>query len=136
MSSSNKVEITINAPVSTVFNYTTDPVNTPRWILSVVLEERSDKDVQVGTQYRQLIREGSRVIPGSGYVVTAYEQNKVFELRAVGGEYKCRYEYADLSGGKTLLVYTESTGTDNSLESPLNLDDFSGLKQIIEAELQ
>jgi hypothetical protein len=54
----NKLRVRINKPASFVFDFTTDPANTPRWIDSVVSEEVNETPIKIGTRYTNVDRSG------------------------------------------------------------------------------
>ena len=48
----NRLEIIISAPIEKVFNFTTNPLNTPKWIKEIVKEETNEFPIKIGTIYR------------------------------------------------------------------------------------
>ena len=129
---SNTVEININCPVEKVFDFTTNPENTPKWIKSVVKEWIVEDEISVGTIFKQIVRDEEGQYE-TQYIVTAYEKNKLFQLQQVGSDYECAYSYLSTNNGKgTRLIYHEHVGLGNTLEDPLGLEPFEILNKQLE----
>jgi len=62
------------------------------------------------------------------YVVFAFEENKRFGLKLVGGTYSCFYKYDAIPSG-TRLTYSE---TDEKLATPMAKENLLVLKKLIE----
>lgn len=125
----NKLTIRIQKPVSEVFEFTTNPENTPKWIDSIDKEEVSSVEVEIGTRYTNWSREGNE----NTYFVSEYEKNKVFQLDSSDGGYKVKYTYRLISGSETELEYFEWDES-GELKDPFKQESMEKLKRIMEAE--
>lgn len=97
-----KIIITINKSVEKVFDFITNPINTPKWIHAIVKEE-ADSDLMVGTIIRNWDTEGNM----NEYKVTAYEYPNLFQLESTVADYKLRYTCTSLSETETIFEYYE-----------------------------
>jgi uncharacterized protein YndB with AHSA1/START domain len=98
-----KLTVKINKPIQQVFDFTTDPTNTPKWINSILGEKADSYPPQIGTIYQNW-DESQKV---NEYVVTKYEPPTVFQLDATHQDYKVRYTYTPISQNETELEYYE-----------------------------
>lgn len=98
-----KLSIVIGKPVQEVFEFTTQSVNTPKWIDSIVKEEMDTEKVGVGTKIINWDEFGQT----NQYLVTIYEPNQVFQIESTVADYKLRYSYKALSKESTELEYHE-----------------------------
>ena len=87
----NKLKITINSP--SVFDFTTEPDNTPKWIDGIVSEAVNERPIRVGTLYTNIDKEGNKNI----YKVTQFVDGEIFELKLSTSTYKVRYTYNNIS---------------------------------------
>jgi uncharacterized protein YndB with AHSA1/START domain len=124
----NKLTIQINQNVSTVFDFTIDPSNTPTWISHLVIEETNEFPPKIGTIYRN--HDGSEV--WDEYSVVEFEQNKIFTLRSKDNNYSVRYTYTDLGDNKTEMEYYEWVET-GELSNPFTQEVLDELKTILES---
>lgn len=124
----NRLSITIDCTLSEVFDFTTNPINTPRWIVDLLTEECSEYPPRLGTVYRNKGAAGS----WSEYSVSRLEPNQTFELIARDGNYHVRYTYTE-AGKATVLEYLEWLNQGN-LELPLTQDVLEKLKRVLETE--
>lgn len=125
----NKLAIVINKPIEEVFEFTTNPKNTPLWIPQII-EELSDKyPPKINTIYKN---HGSSD-KWNYYQVIELEKNKIFTLKASDNNYFVRYAYKKLSNIKTELVYLEWVKEGN-IETPFKQEILQGLKEAIEKE--
>ncbi len=125
----NIIDIIINAPVSTVFEFSTNPKNTHLWFDSIAREETDTKIIKIGTHYTNQDKEGNK----STYIVTKYTPEKVFEIKQVGGTYSVRYTYDSLSDHKTKLTYYEWVES-GFLQSVCSVDVLRKLKSLVESQ--
>ena len=125
----NTLTITIRRPLQEVFDFTLDPNNTPKWIHSLVSEERTSDDVAIGTEYRNKNQEGK----WSTYVVTEYQPPKKFVMTSGDKNYHVRYAFKELGPQETEFEYREWVDT-GELEGPFEIAVLEGLKKVIERE--
>lgn len=124
----NKLTVIIHQPIQIVFEFTTNPHNTPKWIDSVKVEETNEWPPRVGTIYRNRSDGG----PWSVYQVTKYEKNKEFELvKEDQSTYHVNYTYFTVADGATKLIYHEWV-TNGEIEGPFTQDVLDKLKLVIE----
>jgi hypothetical protein len=125
----NKISITINRPVSEVFNFTIDPANTPKWIDDIKKEETNEWPIKIGSVYRN--------IDGSGkwteYTLMDLEENRLFELASKEGGYHVRYIYTQTTGNISMLEYFEWVD-DGELLAPFSQVILERLKDVMESD--
>jgi len=126
----NKISIIIKKPVEEVFEFTTNPKNTPLWI-HFIDEEASDKfPPSIGTIYKNRMKGSSWNI----YKVTEFEINKLFTLQSKDGSYSARYTYRRICENKTELEYFEWM-ENGELKEPFTKDILLYLKRIMEIKI-
>lgn len=126
----NKLVIKIDKPAIEAFEFTLNPENTPLWIDSIVKEEVNEQPPQVGTVYRNVNRNGE----WSEYVVTALEENKMFEWASKDGKYHVRYTFNPIDNNTTELEYYE--WVDNGeLKETFTQNILEKLKSVLENEI-
>ena len=123
-----KLYVTINSDQKTVFEFTTNPQNTPKWIDLIVKEEASTHEVVVGTTYRNWDRENNM----NEYVVTVYDPYTCFQLDATHQDYKVKYTYRQVSEAETELEYHEWSES-GQLHAPFMQEILDNLKAVLEA---
>lgn len=130
----NKIKqtVTINRSAHVVFEFTLDPVNTPKWIDSIVQEEVSEQPTKEGTIYRNQTSDGT----WNEYEVTAFEQDRMFTFSKKDGEYHVKYTFTPMGAGQCELEYCEWTDS-GSMEGLFSEDALanvlSKLKVVIES---
>lgn len=127
----NTISIVIDLPVDVVFEYTTNPDNTHKWLESLKQEKVDSYPIKVGTIY-------SNTSDGKNwttYIVTDFIPNQVFELQEKGGNYFVRYSYEKISEHETKLTYHEWNHTEG-LSVPFGQDVLDNLKLVIENKNQ
>ena len=123
----NKISVIINKPVSSVFEFTTNPKNTPLWIEDIISEETNEFPIRLGTEYKNVNKKSKWTV----YTVVNLEKNVLFQLKQKDNNYSVCYEYESLPGNRTKLVYTE--WVDNGeLAEPFSIVTLEKLKEIIE----
>jgi uncharacterized protein YndB with AHSA1/START domain len=123
----NMITIVINKPVDEVFEFTTNPRNTPLWIPSIV-EEKADKyPPLVGTIYKNR----GETAEWNQYKVVEYEKNRLFTLASIDGNYSVRYTYKRLDDYQTEMGYFEWM-KNGELKKPFTKEIFIKLKSVME----
>ena len=126
-----RLTVRINKPIEEVFEFTTNPANTSRWIDSVTKEVSDAYPPHIGTTYQNWNAEGEM----NEYKVTKYEPPTVFQLDATHQDYKVRYTYSAISENETELEYYEWSESDQ-LHAPFMQEILDTLKDVMEASQQ
>ena len=122
-----KLAIKIDKPVSRVFEFTTNPKNTPLWVDSIVKEETNEWPIKVGTIYRNQNKQGR----WNEYEVIKFEKDKMFIFSQKNSSYHVKYTFAPINNNSCELEYYE--WVDNGeLEDPFTIDILEKLKIILE----
>lgn len=121
--------VRINKPIAEVFEFTTNPANTAKWIDSVEGEKADAYPPLIGTIYQNWDATGKI----NEYKVTQYEPSKVFQLDATQQDYKVRCIYTPISDTETELEYYEWSESDQ-LHAPFMQEILDKLKEVMEAE--
>lgn len=122
-----RLKIIINKPVSEVFEFTTNPKNTPLWVDTIIKEETNEWPVKDGTIYKNT----GDGINWSEYLISGFEKDKSFTFNQIGGHYHVRYDFSTILDGKTELEYYE--WVDNGeLTTPFTIEELTKLKTAIE----
>jgi len=124
-----KLTISINKPTSEVFQFTLDPNNTPLWVDSIVKEKVNEIPTKVGTIYRNINKDGI----WSEYLVTQYEQYRMFEFVASDKNYHVKYTLTPLSDSSCELEYFEWV-ENGEIEVPFTIQVLEKLKGLLEAK--
>ncbi|HEX8591301.1 MAG TPA: SRPBCC family protein [Candidatus Paceibacterota bacterium] len=122
-----RLTVRINKPVQEVFDFTTNPKNTPRWIDSIVKEVSGEYPPTLGTVYQNW----NAAQEVNEYRVTRYEPPQVFQLDATHQDYKVRYTYTPISESETELEYYEWSESDQ-LHAPFMQEILDKLKSVME----
>ncbi len=123
----NKIIIIIDKPVKEVFDFTTNPKNTPKWLASVSEEIAEEYPPKIGTVYKNRFKNSD----WNFYKVTEFQKNKIFTLSDPEGNYFVRYTYAGLGENKTKMEYFEWMKK-GELKSPFTKDILQKLKLVLE----
>src|SRR5687768_7196039 len=121
-----KLTIQINKPLSEVFEFTTNPKNTPLWVPSIVKEETNEWPVKLGSVYRNT-SDGEK---WNEYVVTEFEKDKMFTFSQKDGNYHVRYTFTPLADNACQMEYFEWV-EGGELEDPFTMDILQKLKVVI-----
>lgn len=121
----NKITIIINKPIDKVFEFTTNPKNTPLWVPFIEEEIADEFPPKIGTEYKN--RRGNSWNISK---VTEYETNKVFKLE--NDVFSVRYSYRKINDNSTELVYLESV-KQGELAKPFTKEVLLKLKSVIES---
>lgn len=122
-----KLTIVINKPVSQVFEFTTNPLNTPKWIDGIVVEETNEKHPKLGTIYRNKGSSGR----WNEYRMSEFVTDKTFTLDRINGDYHVRYTFKPVDDRACEFEYYE--WVDNGeLDDTFSQDVLEKLKSILE----
>jgi uncharacterized protein YndB with AHSA1/START domain len=75
--------VTIARPVDQVFAYLTDPTNIPRWRPDVLEARSSNRPLQLGSEFDEVINFGGR--KAQTFRVEVFEPNETLEVAAIAG---------------------------------------------------
>jgi len=120
----NKIVITINKPISIVFEFTINPKNTPLWVPDIKEELTDNFPPKINTIYKNRRNSGN----WNYYKVIEFVNNKIFTLKSSENDYLVRYTYKKIDETRTELEYFES----GIIEKPFTLDILKKLKDVIE----
>ena len=123
-----KLTVRISKPIREVFEFTTNPANTAKWIDSVAGERADSFPPEIGTVYQNWDATGKI----NEYKVSQYEPQRVFQLDATHQDHKVRYTYTPLSAEETELEYYEWSESDQ-LHAPFMQEILDKLKEVMEA---
>lgn len=124
-----KIKILINRKQNEVFDFITNPENTPKWIPGIEKEVLEKFPPEVGTKYVNTEFGGKQ----NSYVVTTYVHPEVFQLDAIDFDYKLKYSCKEVGPNVTEFEYHEwsDSGNLHSLEMESILQN---LKNVVESE--
>ena len=120
--------IRVNKPAQEVFEFTLNPVNTPKWLDSVVKEEINESPVKKGTQYRNQNTQG---VWGE-YTMKEFKKNEMFEWTKSDNNYHVRYTFKPIDENTTELEYYEWV-EEGELDEPFTLEILQKLKSTLES---
>jgi len=121
-----KLFIQINKTPSEIFRFVLNPKNTPLWINSIVKEEVNENPVKIGAVYRNVNEDGI----WSEYLVTQYEENKMFEFVSSDKNYHVMYTLTPKGKNRCELEYFEWVER-GELESPFTIQILEKLKNVL-----
>ena len=124
-----RLSILINRPVSEVFEFTVNPVNTSKWIDGIVVEETNETPPKLGTIYRNKTQDGT----WNEYEMTEFETDKTFTLTRLNGNYHVRYIFKPTSNGSCDFEYYEWVD-DGELDDVFSQEVLEKLKSILEQQ--
>ncbi len=123
----NKISIIINKPIEDVFEFTTNPNNTPLWITHLKKEIAEPYPPVIGTVYKNTTDGDNWDV----YEVIEFEEGTLFTLKDTISPYKVRYTYKSLDQDKTNLEYFEWM-EQGELSNPFKVDVLEKLKNIMD----
>lgn len=123
-----KLSIVINKPVSEVFEFTTNPANTSKWIDGIVVEETNETPPKLGTIYRNKGQSGN----WNEYEMTEFDKDRTFTLTRLNGDYHVRYTFTPTDDGYCDFEYYEWVD-DGKLDDTFSQSVLAKLKSILEA---
>lgn len=124
-----RLKIVINKPVSEVFEFTTDPANTPRWIDGIAVEEISEWPPKLGTIYQNKGQSGD----WNKYEMTEFEKDKTFTLTRLNGDYHVRYTFTPTEDDGCNFEYYEWVD-EGELDETVSQKVLERLKRIMEQQ--
>ena len=122
-----KLSIVIDKPVSEVFEFTTNPANTAKWIDGIVIEETNEMPPKLGTIYRNKGQSGG----WNEYEMTVFEKDRTFTLARLNGNYHVRYTFKPTDDDGCEFEYYEWVDT-GELDDTFSQDVLEKLKNIME----
>lgn len=122
-----KLSIVIDKPVSEVFEFTTNPANTAKWIDGIVAEETNETPPKLGTIYRNKGEIGN----WNEYEMTVFEKDKTFTLSRLNGDYHVRYTFKPVSDNRCDFEYYEWVDV-GELDDTFSQEVLEKLKNILE----
>lgn len=124
---SNKLTIRINSPVRDVFEFVTNPANTPKWIDFINKEETNEWPPKLGTIYKNQDRDGV----WRDLEMTEFEKNKMFVMTSRASGYHVKYTLTPAGDSATELEYYEWMDG-GELDGPFTMEPLKKLKSILE----
>lgn len=123
-----KLTVTIDKPADEVFAFAINPVNTPKWLDFIKVEETSEWPIKRGTVYRNQGESNN----WNEYILSELKEDELFVLSRKDGSYHVRYTVMPLGQQSSRLEYYEWTDT-GELDSPFTQEALNKFKQVIEA---
>jgi len=123
----NKLKVQINKPPKEVFDFVTNPVNTPKWIDFIDREETDEWPPKLGTIYKNQDRDGE----WRELEMTEFKQDKMFVMTNRATGYQVRYSLTPIGSKSTELEYYEWQDG-GKLDDPFTLEPLQQLKLVLE----
>ncbi len=123
----NKVSIVINKPIGEVFEFTTNPKNTHRWVPSITEEVADEYPPKTGTLYRNRRENGE----WSVYRVVEFIPNRSFVMSEGDGNFSVQYTYKEIDENMTELTFLGWV-KEGELTKTFSDTVLQGLKEIME----
>lgn len=122
-----KLSIVINKSVSEVFEFTTNPVNTSKWIDGIIVEETNETPPKLGTIYRNKGQSGD----WNEYEMTEFVTDRTFTLTRLNGDYHVRYTFKPVDNSRCDFEYYEWVD-EGELDDTFSQEVLEKLKSIME----
>jgi len=123
----NRLTIHIKRPIQDVFQFTTTPPNSIKWIPGVIKEETTEWPVRMGTVYKLTDNSGKI----SNVTVSALLDNEYIEWISEDHNYHCKYTFRPTTPNTTELEYAEWVDG-GDIDGPFTLETLQKLKTILE----
>jgi uncharacterized protein YndB with AHSA1/START domain len=123
------LSIVINKPVGEVFEFTTNPENTSKWIDGIAVEEINETPPKLGTIYRNKGQSGN----WNEYEMTEFEKDKRFTLTRLNADYHVRYTFKPVDQNSCDFEYYEWVD-EGELDDTFSQEVLEKLKRIMEKE--
>lgn len=123
----NRVSIVINRPIGEVFEFTTNPKNTHRWIPSLTEEVADEYPPKAGTLYKNRRENGEWNV----YRVVKFIPNRSFVMSEGDGNFSVRYTYKEIGDNTTALTFLGWV-KEGELTKTFSDTVLQGLKEIME----
>jgi hypothetical protein len=124
-----KLNIVINKPVSEVFEFTTNPANTPKWIDGILVEETNEMPPKLGTIYKNKGQSGN----WNEYKMNEFLQDRTFTLSRLNGDYHVRYTFTPISNNSCEFEYYEWVDS-GELDDTFTQEVLEKLKYVMEQQ--
>lgn len=124
-----RLNIIINKPVSEVFKFTTNPVNTSKWIEGIKVEETNETPPKLGTIYRNKGQGGD----WNEYEMAEFVKDKTFTLSRLNADYHVRYTFTKIENNGCDFEYYEWVD-EGELDDTVSQTVLEKLKNILEQE--
>jgi uncharacterized protein YndB with AHSA1/START domain len=124
----NKIKIIINKSIEEVFEFTTNPKNTPLWIPSIEEEIAETYPPKIGTQYKNRGNNSD----WDFYKVIEFQENTIFTLSDLDNNYHVKYSYKRISNNQTEMEYFEWM-ENGKLSNPFTREIIQKLKSVMES---
>jgi hypothetical protein len=122
-----RIKINIKKPINEVFEFITNPANTPKWIPGIKEETSTEYPPKINTIYKNTEFSGG----GNEYVVSTYEYPNIFQIDAINFDYKLKYTCHKISENETEFEYHEWSESGN-LHSNEMQSILENLKKVLE----
>ncbi len=123
----NEVSIVINKPIGEVFEFTTNPKNTHRWVPSITEEVADEYPPKAGTIYKNRRENGE----WSVYRVVEFIPNRSFVMSEGDGNFSVQYTYKEIDENTTELTFLGWV-KEGELTKTFSDTVLQGLKEIME----
>jgi len=123
----NRLTITINNLLHTVYLFCITPPNSTKWIPGIAGEETNEWPIKIGTVYKLTNQKGDI----SNVSVTNIIHNEIVEWVSEDRNYHCRYTFKSLTPTISELQYDEWVDR-GEIEEPFTIDILQKLKEVLE----